>query len=585
MSGKIVSRLLFRLLPVQILMAAIGSINSIVSSLFASNSVGVDAMSAVGLYNPVSQLITAAGALLVSGASILCGKYMGRNEKDKVQKIYSLSITMGLVLGAVFTLILFFIGIFDLSGFLTTDPVIRPLLNQYLTGQSIGIIPFVLGGLFSAFLSLENKTKEITISSIVYIIVNVALTYLFVVVLHMEALGLALASSIGLWVHFIMEVMHFLHGSYKLHFTLKNIVREDVRDIVRIGFPGAASNGYQFIRGLIVNMLIVQYVGSVGLSAFTAANTLLNLAWAIPTGMLCVSRMLISISIGEEDRQNLIDTIRNTIYRFIPLMCIISAAIIAFAVPLTSLYYQDTSAPVFNMTVWGFRLLPVCMPLAIFRMVLSCYNQTMDRNIQVNLLEAVDGFVTVCLFSFILVPVIGINGVYIANIINGIVSMLYLFGYSILKNRRYPKNVDELIVIPDGFGAPETDRIDISLHSIDEVINISQDIQQFCLDRGIDERRSYFAALFMEEMAGNVVLHGFNKDSRPHSVDIRVVYKDASVILRIRDDCVPFDPEERQKIFDPEDITKNIGIRMVYKMADDITYNNILGLNVLTIRM
>ena len=57
------------------------------------------------------------------------------------------------------------------------------------------------------------------------------------------------------------------------------------------------------------------------------------------------------------------------------------------------------------------------------------------------------------------------------------------------------------------------------------------------------------------------------------------------LILRVRDDCVPFDPEERSRIVDPEDITKNIGIRMIYGLAEQVRYQNMLGLNVLTIRM
>jgi len=83
-------------------------------------------------------------------------------------------------------------------------------------------------------------------------------------------------------------------------------------------------------------------------------------------------------------------------------------------------------------------------------------------------------------------------------------------------------------------------------------------------------------------MAGNIVTHGFSKDRKNHSVDIRVVHKDDKVILRIKDDCRPFDPATRKEITDPEDITKNIGIRMIYKLAEDIEYKNMLGLNVLT---
>ena len=48
---------------------------------------------------------------------------------------------------------------------------------------------------------------------------------------------------------------------------------------------------------------------------------------------------------------------------------------------------------------------------------------------------------------------------------------------------------------------------------------------------------------------------------------------------------MPFDPGERRQMAENDDITKNIGIRMVFQMAKDVQYQNILGLNVLTIRI
>ncbi|MBQ6582665.1 MAG: ATP-binding protein, partial [Mogibacterium sp.] len=148
-----------------------------------------------------------------------------------------------------------------------------------------------------------------------------------------------------------------------------------------------------------------------------------------------------------------------------------------------------------------------------------------------------------------------------------------------------PRNMEELLVIPDEFGVPEEERMDLTVRSMDEVVEVSARVQEFCRKHEIDERRSYLAGLFLEEMAGNVVEHGFVKDNRTHSVDIRVVHKEENVILRIRDDCLPFDPAERQNIVDPEDAAKNIGIRMVYRIAEKVEHQNILGLNVLTIRI
>jgi len=553
--------------------------------LFASNAVGVEAMSAVGLYGPVNQFVSAVSIMLVGGSAILCGKYMGRNQSDKMQNIFSLSITIALLFSFLFTFCLLFLGIFDLSGFLTGDPLIRPLLNQYLIGQSIGIIPFLVGSLLSSYLSLENKTRQTMMASIVYILVNIVLNFLFVQVLRMQALGLSLASSLGLWVFCLLQLPHFLSGKSIFRFSWKGLSWRESASLVRIGIPGAANNGYQTIRGLVVNMLITQFVGAAGLSAFTAANTLLGLVWAIPTGMLNVSRMLISISVGEEDRKTLADTMRNAAYRFTPLMCAVSFLVIALAVPLTGLYYRDPQAPVYMMTVWGFRILPLCMPLAVMRMHISCYGLAIDRNAMVNILEALDGFITVCLLTAVMMPAMGMNSVYIANVLNGVVSLLYLLIYAILKNRHFPRNMEEFMAIPPDFGVPEDQRMDWAIRDMDNVVSLSGKVQSFCLEKGLDQRRAYFAGLFMEEMAGNVVAHGFLKDKKNHTVDVRVVHKDGIIILRIKDDCIPFDPADRLKLLDPEDITKNIGIRMVYGIAEEISHQNILGLNVLTIRI
>ena len=145
--------------------------------------------------------------------------------------------------------------------------------------------------------------------------------------------------------------------------------------------------------------------------------------------------------------------------------------------------------------------------------------------------------------------------------------------------------MEELMVIPDGFGAGADERLDLSVRSMGDVVKVSDAVWAFCKRRGVSNRSTFLAALSMEEMVGNVVDHGFTKDKRSHSVDVRVVHKDGDVILRIKDDCVPFDPHERQSLAESDDPLKNIGIRMVFKMAKDVQYQNILGLNVLTIRI
>lgn len=582
---KLTSKLMFRLLPLQIFLALIGSINSIISGLFATNFVGVNAMTAVGLYSPINMLIYAISTMLVGGATIMCGKYMGKNEDEKVQNVFSIAVVLSTAIALFFIVLFLTFGLFDLTGFIAKDPAVRPLFNSYLAGQAVGLLPLILGNQLAAFLSLENRVSRTTIASVTYIFVNIVLNYIFVGKLQMEAFGLALASSLGLWVYFLIQAQYFFTKGSELKFFRRHLDWSETKDIIIIGIPGAASFGYQTLRGFIVNALLMAYVGAAGVSALASSDGLLRLAWGLPGGMMAVSRMVMSISIGEEDRQTLTDVMRNMFRRFIPLMCAICGVIIACAVPLAKLYYKDTSEPVFMMTVWGFRLLPLSMPLAIICMHFTVYAQSSGKQLLVHILSILDGVVDVALFTAILIRPIGMNSVYIANVLNGVVTTIVVVMYSMIKIKRFPHRMDELMVIPDNFGFSEDERLDISVRKEDEVVKVSRAVNDFCIKRGIDNRRAYMASLFLEEMAGNIVEHGFTKDGKNHSIDIRVVHKDDNVILRIKDDCVPFDPATRKDIIDPDDPARNIGIRMIYKLNHNIEYKNMLGLNVLMVRL
>ena len=582
---KLTSKLMFRLLPLQIFLALIGSINSIISGLFATNFVGVNAMTAVGLYSPINMLIYAISTMLVGGATIMCGKYMGKNEDEKVQNVFSVAVVLSMAIALFFIVLFLTFGLFDLTGFIAKDSEVRPLFNSYLAGQAVGLLPLILGNQLAAFLSLENRVRRTTIASVTYIFVNIVLNYIFVGKLQMEAFGLALASSLGLWVYFLIQAQYFFTKGSELKFFRRHLDWSETKDIVIIGIPGAASFGYQTLRGFIVNALLMAYVGAAGVSALASSDGLLRLAWGLPGGMMAVSRMVMSISIGEEDRQTLTDVMRNMFRRFIPLMCAICGVIIACAVPLAKLYYKDTSEPVFMMTVWGFRLLPLSMPLAIICMHFTVYAQSSGKQLLVHILSILDGVVDVALFTAILIRPIGMNSVYIANVLNGVVTTIVVVMYSMIKIKRFPHRMDELMVIPDNFGFSEDERLDISVRKEDEVVKVSRAVNDFCIKRGIDNRRAYMASLFLEEMAGNIVEHGFTKDGKNHSIDIRVVHKDDNVILRIKDDCVPFDPATRKDIIDPDDPARNIGIRMIYKLNHNIEYKNMLGLNVLMVRL
>ena len=263
-----IGKLMLRLLPIQVMLAVVSSVNGIVSSYFASNHISVEAMGAVGLFSPLNMLLFAVSLMLTGGASILCGKYMGQNARDEMQNVFSVSVAVSGLTALFFAAVFALMGGFDLTGFLTRDEVVRPLLNRYLLGQAIGVLPLMLGNQLAAFLFIENRTRLTFLASLANIAVNTLMNLLFVLKLRMGAFGLALSNALGLWTFLLVQAWPFVTGASHFRFRLRGLAWGECGQILKIGAPGALSNGYQTIRGLLVNEMILLYVGSAGVSAF-----------------------------------------------------------------------------------------------------------------------------------------------------------------------------------------------------------------------------------------------------------------------------------------------------------------------------
>ena len=196
-----------------------------------------------------------------------------------------------------------------------------------------------------------------------------------------------------------------------------------------------------------------------------------------------------------------------------------------------------------------------------------------------------EGMVGVVLFSFLLIPGMKMNGLYLANILNGFFCSAIVLAGAWIHQKRCPRTFEELLDIPQRIGVDADARIDISVRGMEEVVEVSRQITEFCSRRGIDSRRAFFASLCMEEMAGKVVQHGFKEDTKGHSADLRVIHKDDELILRIRDNCKSFNPSEYVRMMESDESGRNVGIRLVYGIARDVRYQNLLGMNMLTIRL
>ncbi len=578
---KMISGLFFKLLPVQILLVAIGSINSLIDGAMAGHYIGPIAMAMIGLYAPAVKIIETINAVLLGGSQILCGQFLGKNQIDRTRSVFSLDMTVLVLLSAVFTAVSV-LAPRMIGGILGADGETMQGLAAYIVGMAPGILPWIMSMQLTAFLQLEQQQNRTYAGIAVMAAANIGLDYLFVCVLHMGMLGLGLATSLSNWAVLLVLGSYYFGGKAVISFRWAGILWSDLKDIVKIGFPGAIVTFCLAVRGVVLNTMLLRCAGNDGVSALSALNTCGGLLYAASAGLGAATRLLCSIYIGEEDRTSLVIVMRTALLRGTALVCGAAALVFVLAGPITGIFFDDPASNVYRLTVLLFRIYPFCMPLTAINVIMVNYFQSASRMKIVHILSVLDGLAGTVLSSLVLAPVMGAAGIWIAHVLNGIYTLIAAFMHARLVNGTFPRSVEELLAIPDTFGVAEDQRLSISIHNEQEVTDTARLVMDFCRRIGIDPKHAVYAGLCMEEMAGNIVQHGF-PDGKKHLVDVRVVNRTDGLLLRIKDDCRAFDPKEKLALIDPEDVTHNIGLRMTARFAREMSYSNVLGLNVLTI--
>ena len=579
--AKIISRLFFSLLPIQILLLAIGGINSIIDGSIASHSVGSDAMAVTGLYLPVVKVIETINALMLGGSQILCGQFLGKNQIERTRNVFSLDMCVVICVSFFLTAVSLLFPR-QLSVALGADSSTVESLQQYILGVSLGILPQMIGAQLTAFLQLEQQQTRTYTGIALMAVVNAALDYVFLNVFKWGLFGLGLATTISYWVFFLVLGSYYFTKKPVIKFSVRGMKGADLKSIFVIGVPGAVGMFCIAIRGIILNQILTRCSGNDGLAALSSLNAFGCLLFSVTAGVAAATRLLVSVYIGEEDRESLRLVMKTALQKGVAVVAGFSVLIIALAVPETCIFFKDSSSNVFYLTKWLFRIFPFSMPLSAICVIFLNYYQCSSRLTIVNILSVTDGVLGVVLSSLVLSPVLGAMGVWIGHALNGVYTTIIVFVYAWIINKRFPRKLDDYLALSESFGVPADKRLDISIHSYEDVINTSEQIIEFCHAAGVDKKRSFYAGLCLEEMASNIVQCGF-VNKKKCSADIRVVYKDDLLRLRIKDNGKPFDPTQRMELIDPADVTHNIGLRLVQGLAKKTVYSSVLGLNVFTI--
>ncbi len=277
---------------------------TIVDGIFVGNGVGSDALGAVNLALPFTMILGALFMFTTMGGITLTAIYLGKDEKEKANKVFMHSLVATLAISIVFAIvgILFTNKIVALLG--AKDNYIK-MCSDYVFWYSVFTIPSGLFMALQGFGRNDNAPVLVSASVILTTALNIFLDWLFVFPLQMGIRGAAIATGISQTTGFIILTIYFLMKKGALHFGKFKIDRKLIKEMAIQGLPEMTSEFATPITIICMNHILFAYLGGNAVNAYSVISYIASFAYAVFLGNAQGFQPLFGQTYGKSDSKSL----------------------------------------------------------------------------------------------------------------------------------------------------------------------------------------------------------------------------------------------------------------------------------------
>lgn len=560
------------------------TIGNIIDGVITGNFLGADSLAAFGFTVPYQLFTTIFPAVLALGMQVLCGKSLGRGNLREANGNFSLAMTTALALmifltGATF---LFAEQIADLLGASESLGAIRSLTIDYLEVFSLSLPALAAVTILTPIMQLDSDRNRAVISVVVLSVSDILGDLACVFVFDGGLWGMGIATAISYWLAAGVLILHFFKPNASFAYLPESMQLKNFCGMILAGLPVILGRGLSVLCVGILTRVALTYAGGTGVAAFAAVFNFLALLEIIPKALSSATQMIMGILIGEQDKHSMLRLMKLSLKSSLAISLAMTAAVLLAAPIIAELYTKDAAA--YQMTLEGIRWVSLPIAAGAVALTFNYYYNSCGKYRLSTLMSVLNNIGFIVPFALILTPYLAMTGLWAASSLRYFALALVVFPITWRHCRRITFRLEDYLLLSEDFDVAGDKQLNITVTNKAEVMNLSERAQNFCEASGIDGRRSMFASICIEEMAGNIVEYGFG-DGKKHFVDVRVIVKGAQVIIRIRDDCRSFDPKNWAEIYNSEDPTAHIGIRLVRKISTEFKYVNVLKLNNLIIKI
>lgn len=364
--GPILKKLLLFTVPLilsSILQLLFNAADVVVVGRFAQQ--GDLCLAAVGSTGSLTSLIVNMFVGLSVGTNVVVARAWGSGDHKAMEESVHTSMLVSVVSGVILAVV----GVIGARVFLewmNTPEEVIDLSSLYLRIYFAGMPANMIYNFGSAILRSVGDTRRPLIYLIIAGVLNVILNLFFVIVLHMDVEGVALATIISQAVSAALVVICLMRSEGGLRLTLKKlrIAGNTLKEIARIGLPA----GFQGVLFSISNVMIQSSINAFGATVMAGSSAAGNLEGFVYVGMNAFHQAAVSFS-----SQNLGAGEYKRIWR-IAVVCQVCVTVVGLLMGVGVWFFggellriYTTSQEVVNAGL--VRLSYVCLPYALCGMM------------------------------------------------------------------------------------------------------------------------------------------------------------------------------------------------------------------------
>lgn len=582
MLKKLIRQMLFT----QILSSMTVMICLLIDSIMIGRLFGVDAISAYGYASPVLLVFSAISLMIGAGSQVLCGRTMGKGDRDGTNRCFTAAVTSSLVISVIGIAVVFIFSdpLCTLlgAGVNKADNPVFDLTKSYLRGFVLGAPAFMLQQIMVPYMQMAGNRKKLLIAIGAMSIGDILFDLLNVFVFKMGIFGMGLASALSYFVAIIFAVSFFLNKNCIFRFKSSLLNKTIFLSLFKEGSPVLINQVCLVLLPLARNNLLTYYGGSTAVAAYSVISSVGSTLFSIGTAVNSVSLTLSSIFFADKDKKSLKEAMKVLITYSVSVYLIFDIIILLAARPIVLIFIKDVSAS--DMAILGMRLVVPSYIPCVLNSAFKNYYQGIGHTKPTMVICMMQNFIMTVISALILGSLLGATGVWLSLACGEILTSTFVFTYISIRNKKFSYRLDDLLLMSEIQGINDEKLFNQVITKQEDVVDVSKKASDFCNGHGFERKTGMYIALAIEEMANNIISYGFS-DGKAHSIDIRIIANDEDAMLRIRDNCRNFDPVKYLELHQIDDPVAHIGIKMVMKLVKDAKYETSLGLNNLLITL